>query len=139
MTHYPYPSAEPIIDSKPKNEIGGEYFVRINRGDYIEPGEKVVFKRKPTLGEQTILPSTGERVEVCSINGNIVVKPISNYLLLQGELFNRQLPELLSKYKGMYVFFEDGQVKDSDFDEIALMHRVLPKEGFRVIFVEKVV
>ncbi|NJP22512.1 MAG: hypothetical protein HC763_29800 [Hydrococcus sp. CRU_1_1] len=99
------PNDQPIIDSKPKNATVREYFVYIERSFYIEPGEMVVFKRKPTLGEQTILPSTGERVEVGSLDENIVVKPISNYLLLQAELFERKLPELLPKYKGMYVFF----------------------------------
>lgn len=122
-----------------ENSISNEYYVYVERGFYTEPGEMVVFERKPKLGEQTILPSTGERVEVCSIDQNIVVKPISDYLEKQAELFDRQLPELLPKYKGMYVFFEDGEVKDADLDEEALINRVLAKEGYRDIFVEKVI
>lgn len=62
----------------------------------------------------------------------------SNYIEIQGELFDRKLPELLPKYKGMYVFFENGEVKDADDDEDALIERVLQKEGYRDIFVEKV-
>ncbi|MCU0533197.1 MAG: hypothetical protein MUD14_04785 [Hydrococcus sp. Prado102] len=61
-----------------------------------------------------------------------------NYLDTQGELFDKKLPELLPKYKGMYVFFENGEVKDADYDEEALIERVLPKVGYRAIFVDKV-
>lgn len=61
-----------------------------------------------------------------------------NYLDIQGELFDRKLPELLPKYKGMYVFFENGEVKDADYDEETLIERILPKEGYRAIFVDKV-
>jgi hypothetical protein len=39
----------------------------------------------------------------------------------------------------MYVFFENGEVKDADYDEEVLIERVLEKEGYRDIFVEKVI
>jgi malonyl CoA-acyl carrier protein transacylase len=62
----------------------------------------------------------------------------SDYLNIQGELFDKKLLELLPKYEGMYVFFENGEVKDADDDEEVLIERVLEKEGYRDIFVEKV-
>jgi hypothetical protein len=63
----------------------------------------------------------------------------SDYLNIQGELFDKKLLELLPKYEGMYVFFENGEVKDADYDEEVLIERVLEKEGYRDIFVEKVI
>jgi hypothetical protein len=58
-----------------------------------------------------------------------VARPV---LLLKGN-------KLFGETRGNLAYLENGFVKDADFDEEALIERILPKEGYRAIFVEKVV
>lgn len=65
------------------------------------------------------------------------------YIKHQGDLFDQCLPELILKYAGKYVLFEDGKVIDSDLDEDKLADRILESDFFlnkklKAIFVEKV-
>jgi Family of unknown function (DUF5678) len=46
-----------------------------------------------------------------------------DYISRQKESFDRCLPELIQKYAGKYVLFEDGLVIDSDEDEDILLDR----------------
>lgn len=45
------------------------------------------------------------------------------YLQHQQTLFDRAKPQLLADYDGQFVWFEDGQILDSDRDESALFFR----------------
>jgi hypothetical protein len=47
-----------------------------------------------------------------------------DYVTSQGKIFDTCLPDLVSKYAGEYVVFEDGRVIDSDLDEDALLNRI---------------
>ncbi|ACK72818.1 hypothetical protein PCC7424_4454 [Gloeothece citriformis PCC 7424] len=49
----------------------------------------------------------------------------------QEESFNKNLPELIKNYSGMYVWFEDGQVMDYDADEDVLLDRIYPSERLK--------
>ena len=54
------------------------------------------------------------------------------------EAYERLEPELLSLYKGQYVAIREGQVIDSDPDEMALVRRVYEKFGYGPMYVRKV-
>ncbi|GFE68460.1 hypothetical protein [Chroococcus sp. FPU101] len=61
----------------------------------------------------------------------------------QSELFYQHLPNLIKKYSGLYVWFEDGEVKDYDQDEVILCGRVIRNDLVRnrelnAIYVNKV-
>ena len=62
-----------------------------------------------------------------------------NYLQTQSELYEHHLPQLLEKYAGMYIIFEDGKVIDADNDEAALVMRAYAKMGTKDLFVKKVI
>ena len=54
------------------------------------------------------------------------------------EAYERLEPELLSLYKGQYVAIREGQVIDSDPDEMTLVQRVYEKLGYGPMYVRKV-
>ena len=62
-----------------------------------------------------------------------------NYLQRQSKLYNQQKSQLLNKYSGMYIIFEEGKVIDADQDETALVMRAYKKMGVRDLFVKKVI
>src|SRR4051794_33352568 len=51
------------------------------------------------------------------------------------QAFLRLLPELLVTHRGQYLAIHDGQVVDSDTDEVALILRVQSKFGYVPIHV----
>lgn len=61
------------------------------------------------------------------------------YLQRQSELYKQNKPQLLDKYAGMYIIFEDGKVIDADEDETALVMRTYETMGVRDLFVKKVI
>lgn len=60
------------------------------------------------------------------------------FIQLQAQLFNQMLPELMTNYKGQYVYFENGKVLASDTDEEKLLDFVEEKFGLKPMFIEKV-
>jgi hypothetical protein len=52
--------------------------------------------------------------------------------------FQRMLPELLKTHRGEFVAVHDGQVIDSDADDVKLIQRVHAKIGYMPIHVELV-
>ncbi|WP_206814304.1 hypothetical protein [Chroococcus sp. FPU101] len=61
----------------------------------------------------------------------------------QEYLFYKHLPSLIKNYSGLYVWFEDGEVKDYDQDEVTLCGRVVRSDAvrereIRAIYVNKV-
>jgi hypothetical protein len=69
-------------------------------------------------------------------------EPIANerieYLLQQEHLYQAHKSELLTRYRGQYIAFENGVVLDSDLDDRQLMHRIYARYGHRDIFIEYV-
>ncbi len=61
-----------------------------------------------------------------------------DYLLYQQNLYQAVKPELLGKYEGQYIAFENGVILDSDLDDRQLMPRLYAKYGHRDILVEYV-
>jgi hypothetical protein len=51
-----------------------------------------------------------------------------DYATSQGKIFDTCLPDLVSKYAGEYVVFEDGRVIDRDVDEDVLLNRIWQTE-----------
>ena len=51
-----------------------------------------------------------------------------DYVTSQGKIFDTCLLELVSKYAGEYVVFEDGRVIDRDVDEDVLLNRIWQTE-----------
>ncbi len=51
------------------------------------------------------------------------------------QAFLRLLPELLPEYRGKFVAIHEGQVVDSDADDIALVQRVHARVGYVPIHV----
>ncbi|MBP0017465.1 MAG: hypothetical protein J7647_07900 [Cyanobacteria bacterium SBLK] len=60
------------------------------------------------------------------------------YMEEQGKLFDSMLPELLEKYQGMYIYFENGKVLEADFDEEKLIDLAEQKYGYKPMFIEQV-
>jgi PHD/YefM family antitoxin component YafN of YafNO toxin-antitoxin module len=54
------------------------------------------------------------------------------------EAYERLEPELLSLYKGQYVAIREGQVIDSDPDEMTLVQRVYEEFGYGPMYVREV-
>jgi PHD/YefM family antitoxin component YafN of YafNO toxin-antitoxin module len=54
------------------------------------------------------------------------------------EAYEQLEPELLPLYKGQFVAIREGQVIDSDPDEMALVQRVYEKFGYGPMYVRKV-
>jgi hypothetical protein len=46
------------------------------------------------------------------------------YMVKQSKLFEASAPELIAKYGGHYIVFEDGEVIDFDEDENVLLERI---------------
>lgn len=59
------------------------------------------------------------------------------YMEKQGDLFDKVTPTLSNKYRGKYVYLEDGKVLDSDNDVNALIKRI-PQLSGKQVFIEKV-
>lgn len=51
------------------------------------------------------------------------------------QAFLRLLPDLLPTYQGRYAAIHDGQVVDTDTDDIALVQRVHARVGYVPIYV----
>jgi hypothetical protein len=60
------------------------------------------------------------------------------YLQHQQTLFDRAKSQLLADYDGQYVWFEDGQILDSDRDESALFLRAYTPDETRPLFIAQV-
>jgi hypothetical protein len=52
--------------------------------------------------------------------------------------FLRLLPELLATHRGQYVAIHEGQVVDSDPDDVALILRVQARVGYVPLYVGRV-
>jgi hypothetical protein len=64
---------------------------------------------------------------------------IATYMEQQAELFDRAKPQLLADYLHQYVWFENGQVLDSDLNHEALVLRIYGTGAPRPLFIRKVV
>jgi hypothetical protein len=60
------------------------------------------------------------------------------HLLNQQSLYQAAKPELLDRYQGQYIAFENGVVLDSDRSDRELMPRLCAKYGHRDILIEYV-
>jgi hypothetical protein len=63
---------------------------------------------------------------------------VLEYIEYQANLFDQQRSELLKQYQNQYVWFEDGEVLDTDQDQSALVNRVYSKIGPRPLLIKKV-
>jgi hypothetical protein len=54
-----------------------------------------------------------------------------DYIKNQSHLFKLALPELIHKYAGKYVVFEDGKIVDSDLDRDILLDRVCETDFYK--------
>ena len=61
-----------------------------------------------------------------------------NFIQQQAKLFTEMSPELIKKYHGQYVYFENGEVLASDTDEERLLDFVEDKYGLKPMLIEKV-
>lgn len=60
------------------------------------------------------------------------------YISRQAILFESMLPELLQKYSGQWVLFQDGQIIDADRNYKDLLTRVKETVGDKIVLVKKV-
>ncbi len=60
------------------------------------------------------------------------------YISRQALLFESMLPELLTKYSGQWVWFENHQVLDADLSYQALLTRVKKSVGEQIVLIKKV-
>ncbi len=54
-----------------------------------------------------------------------------DYLKEQEKSFNVHLPELINRYGGQFIVFEDGRVIDADFSENTLLDRISETDFFK--------
>lgn len=67
-----------------------------------------------------------------------IAPELLNYLQRQQELFEQHRTQLLKVYERKFVWFEDGQVLDSDMDESALFLRASAEFPERPLFISQV-
>ena len=60
------------------------------------------------------------------------------YISRQAILFEEMLPELLKKYSGQWVLFEERQVIDADWNYQDLLARVKEAVGDKIFLIKKV-
>lgn len=60
------------------------------------------------------------------------------YFDRQKALYDRAKPELVDRYSGEFVAFEDGRVLDHDLDEQKLVERVYRQYGYRDLLIKQV-
>lgn len=60
------------------------------------------------------------------------------YLNHQQTLFDRAKPQLLTQYKGLFVWFKNGDILDTDRDESALFLRAYTPDPTRSLFIAQV-
>jgi hypothetical protein len=65
-------------------------------------------------------------------------KDLLTYLQNQQILFDQARPQLLSHYNGLFVWFENGQILDSDCDQSALFLRAYTPDETRPLFIAQV-
>jgi hypothetical protein len=63
---------------------------------------------------------------------------VLEYIKYQAQLFDQKRSELLKQYDGQFVWFEDGEVLDTDPDQAALVIRAYSKTGPRPLLIKKV-
>jgi hypothetical protein len=63
---------------------------------------------------------------------------VLDYIEHQAQLFDQMRPELLQHYREQYVWFEDGNVLDTDEDQAALAIRAYNRTGLRPLLIKKV-
>jgi hypothetical protein len=57
----------------------------------------------------------------------------------QAEQYEKMRSHLIEQYLNQYIWFEDGQVLDSDPDHATLVLRIYGEDGPRPLFVKRVV
>jgi hypothetical protein len=60
------------------------------------------------------------------------------YFDRQKALYDRVKPELVDRYLGEFVAFEDGHILDHDLDEKKLVQRVYQQYGYRDLLIKQV-
>jgi hypothetical protein len=60
------------------------------------------------------------------------------YLDRQKSLYESVKPELVDRYLGEFIAFEDGQVLDHDLNEQSLIERVYRDSGYRDLLIKQV-
>jgi hypothetical protein len=60
------------------------------------------------------------------------------YMEQQADRFEAEKPQLIEQFLGRYVWFENGQVLDSDVDREALVLRIYGDGEPRPLFIRKV-
>jgi hypothetical protein len=84
-----------------------------------------------------LLTDSEEKVHYIDRDGNPLSYQIEDlyptaegydYVTSQGKIFDTCLPDLVEKYAGEYVVFEDGRIIDRDVDEDILLSRVWSTE-----------
>jgi hypothetical protein len=73
-----------------------------------------------------------------TVQGTALDPDVMAYMEEQAQLFDQQRNELLQRYSGQFVWFENGQVLDADPSEAALVTRIYSGIGVRPIFIEQV-
>jgi hypothetical protein len=63
---------------------------------------------------------------------------IVTYMEQQADLFEAAKPQLIKQFLGRYVWFENGQVFDSDLDREVLVLRIYGDGEPRPLFIRKV-
>lgn len=109
--------------------------------EWDEEDPRVLEAARKMLEEERSTPEERERFKEVHLQRGREEE--YNYEARQGYLFYKNLPELIKAYSGLYVWFEDGEVKDFDTDEVILCGRVIRSDEFRArtlnaIYVNKV-
>jgi hypothetical protein len=78
-------------------------------------------------------------VATANLNPTYPAPELLEYMEQQAETFDRVKPQLIDRFLNQYVWFENGEVLDSDVDHETLLLRCYGEGEPRPLFVRKVV
>lgn len=109
----------------------------------LEQGDCNVARAAEILGidpEQVVKLAAARNISTTEIDAlRLGIDPkIMEYMKRQSDLFDEMREELLVKYRGKWVIFEDGHVLDADRDYAALASRAHKTIGDRQVLTKQV-
>jgi hypothetical protein len=123
------------------NEFWINFFSIVNEyDDLCHKYVQTILKASREYTEKNILEDDGNITHTSDAKNDILTNNVRDlfwnpkafdYLEKQEEIFNRYLPELLEKFAGKYIVFENGLVIDSDEDENSLLDRICDTEFYK--------
>lgn len=96
---------------------------------WTEKDPKIIAAARKMIDEEKLSPEEEEKLQKIYLKRG--KKEEYDYLNQQEYLFYKNLPDLIKNYPGLYIWFEEGYVKDTDPDRLTLCSRAVRSDYFR--------